>query len=220
MSPEDDSTQTSTQAFGTSFRKNVARLAMAAAAALGISACSAESLTAPSAPELARKSLPASVQPTSDVDPISPPEDEDQALDLILPFLMNPVMNPCRPGEIIVLQGGTKGHFEISTSSGGNLHVGAHYVTTATTGTATTVNGTTVKYVNSGTGEFTWNIPGPFPVEHTHTVRTHLIRQGTDELDKTTDVGDDFIYSETVHLTINANGLVTVIVAKVEPDCR
>jgi hypothetical protein len=221
MSPDDRIAPTSalpsseslpaTTATSRSSRRRISTAAFAATALAFafMTACNDASITSPT-------NLAAPRAHTSDLTP--PPTTGDEVVDLLIPFMSPTQMNVCR-GELVYMQNqnNQNAHFDISTSSDGNLHVEIHYNNMGVHGYAITPTGT-VNYNNGEVADWVWNIDGPPPLEQTQTINTHLIRQGEDALSST--VGDDFFYHQTLHVTVNAQGVPTAQVTNVSADCR
>jgi hypothetical protein len=114
--------------------------------------------------------------------------------------------NPCTPGDIVALSGQLHIVLSITEDGQGGYHVSE----TAKEMLAGVSLVTGVKYRASKTETWTWYAGTPFPVVNTHTIDTELISQaGT----------DNFIAHTTIHTTINAAGVPTVIVDTVRLEC-
>jgi hypothetical protein len=188
-------------------RAAFAALAATAFAFAFMTACSDAPVTAPA-------TVAASQAHTSD---LLPPSTSGEVVDLLVPFASSTQLNPCRM-ELVFLEGGQHAHFYIDTSTAGNIHVEIHYNTTGVKGYALTATGDSVRYNNAETADWVWNVAGPPPIEQTVTIDTHLIRQKEDAISST--IGDDFFYHQTMHFTVNAQGIPTATVTNVSADCR
>jgi hypothetical protein len=121
------------------------------------------------------------------------------------------VFVPCANGgvgELIQVEGDLHVLFETTISSSGNLHSKFHFQPMGISGQGLTTGD---KYQATGVTQGEFNSEGPFPVTETSVNNFRMIGQGP---------GNNFLVHENTHITLNANGQVTVVADNFTIDCK
>jgi hypothetical protein len=101
-------------------------------------------------------------------------------------------------GELVALSGRLHAIVQITESSSGNYHVRTHFQPQDLAGVGLTTGD---RYRGTGVTQDQLVINGVFPMTYTYVNNFRMIGQGP---------GNNFQVHENYHLTINANGVVTV----------
>jgi hypothetical protein len=116
------------------------------------------------------------------------------------------MLDPCVPGDWLNLNGDL--HIVMTTTdSAGGYRVDDH-LNSQLSGVGVI---TGLKYVNSQDQDDEWFAGAPFPVVHTHTYSLDLLSQSG---------ADNYVVNATFHVTVNALGVPTATVDRLECDCR
>lgn len=122
------------------------------------------------------------------------------------------VFVPCAAGgagELIVLNGSLHDLFHITVDDLGGVHVKLHDNPQSLSGLGQT---TGAKYQGTGVTQEEFNLNGHgLPSTDTFVDNFRMIGQGP---------GNNFMVHENAHITINANGVVTVVVDNLSVTCQ
>ena len=114
--------------------------------------------------------------------------------------------SPCVLGDVLNLSGDM--HILMtSTSSGGGYHMTYHF-NSQLSGYGLV---TGLRYVNSTDEDEEWFAGAPYPVVHTHTYNLDMLSQSG---------ADNYVVSMTMHETVNAFGVPTATVDRMQAECR
>jgi hypothetical protein len=114
--------------------------------------------------------------------------------------------DPCN-GEIIAFEGFLHNLIHETADGSGGFHAAVGYNLTVR-GVGQTTGAT---YTGTEASSDAFNIKPPYPVNETFTIHTNVIGQGQ---------APDFRAHLTFHVTVNANGNLTVIFEKFRAVCR
>jgi hypothetical protein len=92
--------------------------------------------------------------------------------------------------------------------SSGGYHFDAHFQPQGISGIGATSG---AKYQGTGETSFRFNVPGPPPFEQSFVNNFKIIGQGP---------GNNFLIHENMHITVNANGDLTVFQDNFSADCK
>lgn len=111
-------------------------------------------------------------------------------------------------GEVVTLTGDLHVLIHVTIDSSGGMHMDAHFQPQGVSGTGVTTGD---KYQGTGETSFRANIPGPPPFESSFVNNFKIIGQGP---------GNNFLVHENSHITVNANGDITVVHDNLSIDCK
>jgi hypothetical protein len=111
-------------------------------------------------------------------------------------------------GELVFMSGDLHVLTHYTLSSSGTYHVKQHFQPQGISGYGE-ISGD--KYQATGGTQEEFNENGPFPITDTYINNFRIIGQGPD---------NNFLIHENVHITINANGVLTSYVDNFTVDCK
>jgi len=112
-------------------------------------------------------------------------------------------------GETVRLTGDLHALFQVTFDENGGLHVASQYQPMGITGYGEVTGD---KYQATGVTRHNENLqPVAYPVEYTYVNNFRIIGPGP---------GNNFVIHETYHITINANGEVTVAIDNFWGECK
>ncbi len=117
------------------------------------------------------------------------------------------VFIPCA-NELIVVSGNLHILSHVTIDSNGGGHIQSHFQPQGVSGTGLTSGD---KYQGVGVTRQSANFRGPAPVEFTFVNRFQMIGQGP---------GNNLLVHQTIHMTVNANGVITANVSNFSVVCK
>ena len=121
------------------------------------------------------------------------------------------VFVPCAnggAGEVVVLSGTLHLLSHQTVSNSGNFHVKFHAQPQGVSGVGLTTGD---QYRATGVTQEEFHSNGPLPITDTFINNFRIIGQGP---------GNNFSVHQTIHITINANGVLTAFVDNTNVDCK
>ena len=121
------------------------------------------------------------------------------------------VVVPCAnngAGEVVAVSGTLHVLTHQTLSSSGNVHVKVHFQPQGATGVGLTTGD---QYRGTGVTQEETNLNGPLPITDTFIDNFRIIGPGPN---------NNLLIHQTIHITINANGVVTAEVTNISVECR
>jgi len=115
--------------------------------------------------------------------------------------------NPCFPADVVNLSG----TIHVVTAVTGDKHAGYHMAQSLNSQLSGTSITSSTQYVSSENRNDLWYAGAPFPVIHTHTYDWTLVSQSATA---------NYILHMTMHTTVTANGVPTVVVDNWYMECQ